>query len=143
MARPSIHNQSNTPEYRAWTNMKYRCNTPSCNLYPYYGGRGITVCDEWQQSFAAFLKHIGPRPSPRHSLDRIDNNGDYRPGNVRWATRYQQCRNRRSSRLLTIGGRTMSAIEWAEAVNLPIRTLRSRLRLNWSLEYILSPVRAA
>lgn len=85
-----------TPEYSAWVGMQDRCNNPKCTGYRHYGGRGISVCQEWQDSFLAFLEHVGPRPSPKHSIDRYpDNNGNYEPGNVRWATWSQQMRNRR------------------------------------------------
>ena len=89
------HGGTGTPEYLAWKDMKQRCTWPSLAQWKDYGGRGITVCREWMESFEAFLAHIGPRPSAEFSLDRIDVNGNYEPGNVRWATRLQQRHNRR------------------------------------------------
>lgn len=86
-----------TPEYRAWQNMKARCYNKKRHQYYLWGGRGIKVCDEWLNDFTAFYKHIGKRPSPKHSLDRIDNNKDYEPGNVRWETANNQNANRRRS----------------------------------------------
>ena len=86
-----------TPEYRAWRSMKTRCLVPTSRSYPGYGGRGIKVCQRWVESFDAFLADVGSRPSADLSLDRIDNDGDYEPGNVRWATRSQQQRNKRRS----------------------------------------------
>ena len=91
------HGKTDTPEWRAWANMNRRCRTPSATLFHYYGGRGIRVCAEWQRSFQAFFDYMGSRPSRRHSIDRIDVNGHYEPGNVRWATPSVQMRNRRRS----------------------------------------------
>lgn len=85
----------NTPEHNAWNAMKARCLNPSHSAFANYGGRGITVCDAWRESFVRFLQDMGPRPSAEHSLDRIDNDGNYQPGNCRWATRGQQNANTR------------------------------------------------
>ncbi len=82
-------------ERLTWCAMKDRCGNPKCISYKNYGGRGIKVCDEWVKSFKAFFDHMGPKPSPEHSIDRINNDGNYEPGNCRWATRSQQRRNRR------------------------------------------------
>lgn len=84
-----------TPEYGAWTNAKTRCFNAANAGYVHYGARGITMCDEWRNSFEAFYAHVGPRPSAKHSLDRIDNGGDYAPGNVRWALPAVQQANKR------------------------------------------------
>lgn len=94
--RKTTHGLTKTKEYRAWQNMKKRCLNPSALKYADYGGRGITVCDEWIDSFEQFLLDVGLAPSPTHSIDRIDANGNYEPSNVRWATKTVQAINQRT-----------------------------------------------
>lgn len=89
------HGKSYTPEYSVWRGMKQRCLNPKASYYADYGGRGIKVCEKWANDFGEFYKDVGPRPSSQHSLDRIDVNGNYEPGNVRWATAREQARNTR------------------------------------------------
>jgi hypothetical protein len=89
------HGLSHTPEWYSWQSMIQRCTNPKHRTYRYWGGRGITVCAEWRYSFPAFLANMGPRPSSKHTLDRINNDGNYAPGNCRWATAKEQISNRR------------------------------------------------
>jgi len=96
--RSTVHGdakrQGRSPEYRTWHGMNERCRYPKHKDWQYYGGRGIAVCDEWRNSFPAFLAHVGRKPSPQHSIDRIENDRGYEPGNVRWATAKEQTANR-------------------------------------------------
>lgn len=84
-------------EYRSWAHAKSRCECITNNKYPDYGGRGITMCERWRNSFAAFLEDMGKKPSSKHSIDRENNNGNYEPGNCRWATILQQANNKRTT----------------------------------------------
>jgi hypothetical protein len=87
------HKMTSAPEYRTWATIIRRCTNKNTKDYKYYGGRGISVCAEWVGNFEAFFQHVGKKPSPKYSIDRIDNNGNYEPGNVRWATHQQQMQN--------------------------------------------------
>lgn len=92
------HAAINSTEYRSWRSMKDRCLNPSCPKYHLYGGRGVTVCERWVESFETFLDDMGPKPGPGYSIDRIDSDGNYEPGNCRWATYLEQRHNRRDYR---------------------------------------------
>lgn len=92
------HGSVRNPEYQVWTCLKKRCLNPTNSAYHNYGGRGITVCPEWVEDFGAFLAHVGPRPTPQHTIHRIDNDKGYWPGNVRWATKKEQAANQRPRR---------------------------------------------
>lgn len=129
-----------TPEYDAWSTMKYRCNCATSASYRNYGGRGIRVCDEWNRSFKAFLRDVGPRPSKEHSIDRINNSGNYEPGNVRWATKAEQGRNRRTNVMVTYGGITLCIKDWSKITGLHRTTIGKRLCRGQSLEEVLRPV---
>ena len=127
------HGMTKTPEYRAWSMMIGRCHSRTHRQFPDYGGRGIFVGDEWRNSFEAFYRDMGPRPSSRHSLDRQDNEKGYYSGNCRWATDTQQQRNRRSNHHLTHDGRTLPIAEWAAILGLPAGTLEKRISNGWSV----------
>ena len=129
-------------EYLAWCAMKSRCFNPKTINYRDYGGRGITVCPAWRQSFTAFLNDVGLAPSPEFSIDRIDHDGDYEPGNVRWARRFVQDRNTRRNRLLTHNGLTLCITDWASRLGIKREALNSRLLNGWPVEKALAtPVR--
>lgn len=104
------HGATGTRVYRIWSQMWQRCTNPKNKKYHLYGGRGITVCQAWEE-FSAFAYVMGPRPSPAHTLDRIDSNGNYEPGNVRWATQREQQNNRRDNRKFTVHGETLTLAE--------------------------------
>lgn len=129
-ARAITHGRSKTPEYRSWCSMNSRCNNRGHHAYPHYGGRGITVCERWK-SFELFLADMGPRPSLKHSIDRIDVNGNYEPGNCRWATTLEQRLSSRGVRNVEINGVTRRLKEWADISAIPFDVLFKRLQAGW------------
>lgn len=138
--RLTTHGLSKHPLYLTWTNMRERCLNPECPAYPRYGGRGITICERWAD-VRNFIEDVPPRPSKHHTLDRIDNDRGYEPGNVRWASPKEQSRNRRNRRLLTVGGVTKLMVEWAEVTGISMQTIHRRLKLGWDDERaVLTPV---
>lgn len=137
--KKSKHGESKrpTPEYRAWRDMRARCTSPSHPAYARYGGRGIGVDPRWI-TFEQFLKDMGRRPSPKHSLERKDNDGHYSPENCVWATSLEQQNNTRANRNLTFMGKTQSVRRWAVELGITPGTLSSRLRRGWPVERALS-----
>lgn len=128
-------NRHEAVEYKAWKAMLYRCKYP--RRHPYHAGRGIQVCRRWKgpKGYTAFRSDVGPRPSPKYSLDRYpDNNGNYRPGNVRWATKQQQALNSRRCHMITAVGQSKSLGEWAKALGLRQEALRHRIDRGWPIE---------
>ncbi len=122
------------PEYGCWASMNDRCYNPNRPTYKYYGGKGITVCDRWRggNGFMNFLADVGPRPSPKHSIDRYpDKSGNYEPSNVRWATPPEQNRNREGNHNLTFRGETLCLTDWATRLQMSVRGLKHRLN-NWN-----------
>jgi hypothetical protein len=136
----TVHSGWGTREWNLWWNMNRRCQDPSAMGYENYGGRGITVCAEWVGSggFTAFLEHMGKAPSPQHTLDRLDNEQGYKPGNLRWATPKEQARNRRDNHLITAFGRQQCLAAWAEEVGLSPTTIRYRILKGWVPEDALT-----
>lgn len=122
-----------TPEYRSWSSMKNRCCCKTSRVYKSYGAKGVTVCDRWKNSFAAFLEDMGPRPTLDHSLDRYpDNNGNHEPGNCRWATPTEQSRNRRNTALTE---QLAEEIRLAYANGERCKDLADRLGLKYQVVY--------
>lgn len=130
-----LHGGSTLPEYGVWSSMKRRCSNPTDEAWKYYGGRGIKVCQRWDESFEAFYADMGPRPSNKHSIDRYpDNNGDYEPSNCRWATSKEQQRNKRNNYRVFHNGETKCVAEWAEQYRVKPCILYSRLIAGWPFE---------
>jgi hypothetical protein len=128
-----------SPTYGSWQSMLRRCEIPSATNYSYYGGAGVKVHPEWLESFEAFLRDVGERPSLQHSLDRYPNfNGNYEPGNVRWATKHEQSVNRRSTIWITFNGETLCMTDWARRTGLRLGTIRSRLIARLPVEQVLA-----
>jgi len=128
------------PEWRAWRGMIARCSDPTLRFWYRYGGRGIRVCERWETSFAAFYGDVGPRPGPGYSIDRVDNDGDYEPGNVRWATALEQARNTRRNIVLEIDGRSQCLAAWAAERGVQPQFISNRLRRGWSVrEAVMAP----
>jgi len=130
-----------TPEYRAWRSMINRCYNSKSKNFGNYGGRGIQVCKRWRESYESFLEDVGRRPSSEHSLDRFpDNDGNYEPSNVRWATKEEQGRNRRTNRLITINGETKCLREWSQFSGVGENTIKERIARGWQDERLIQPV---
>lgn len=134
------HGLSNTSEWRAWRAMRRRCYDTSRPGYRSYGGRGITVCERWlgDDGFRNFLTDMGPKPSAKHSLDRINNDGGYEPGNCRWATPREQSNNRRVTHLIEWNGRKQGLSQWAAELGMAHVTLKKRLVAGWPIHRALS-----
>lgn len=121
------HGLRRSREYSSWQAMKDRCYNKNNERYADWGGRGIQVCDEWIKSFTAFYNHIGPRPSPTHSIDRIDTNGNYEPGNVRWASQEEQQNNKRSNVYVSFDCGTLTVAQWCKYIGRDQRLITNRV----------------
>lgn len=127
-----------SPTYRSWTKLKHRCFNRNNIGYQDYGGRGITVCDRWKDSFENFLEDMGERPEGT-SIDRIDNDGNYEPGNCRWATKKEQANNKRSNRYLTHDGKTLNLAQWSKKINISVSALYYRAFVKkWPTDDVLT-----
>lgn len=144
-ARKTKHGNSRrgqeTPEFKSWMAMKTRCLNQKEKTYPRWGGRGIKICPQWlgDNGFKQFLSDMGPKPSISHSLDRIDNDGDYEPSNCRWATQVQQGNNKRNNVIIEFDGKKMTIAQWANLLGIKRATLSRRLKAGWSIERALTP----
>ena len=130
-------------ECLALNDIKKRCLNPKHKSFKYYGGRGITVCSRWldpAMGYANFISDMGYRPSSKHSIDRIDNHGNYEPSNCRWATVAQQVRNKRNNHFVTLNGETLTTSEWSVRLGIHLATLQTRLRNGWGERALLEPV---
>ena len=117
--RNRTHGLTGTPEYATWSRMKLRCYDPNNPKYERYGARGIIVCDRWLDNFEAFFKDMGQKPSKRHSIGRINNDGPYSPENCRWETPLEQARNTSFNNIITIDGISLCISAWCEALGVP------------------------
>lgn len=134
-ARMTSHGLSKSPEYTAWRNMISRCHDKKSSKYHYYGGRGIYVCSEWRDSFHRFYLDMGPKPTPRHTIERKDCNVGYSKSNCKWATWTEQQNNKRSNLMIFWNGKTQSASDWERELGLPCHILSKRITCRkWSVE---------
>lgn len=137
--KPNLkHGLANSSEYNTWNKIKGRCFNPKDEGFSDYGGRGITMCDEWKNSFEAFYNYVGKKPEGKYSMDRINNEGNYEPGNVRWATDIEQANNKRNNRIIEYKGEKKTISEWAEIVGINRTVLARRYDLGWTDEQILN-----
>lgn len=135
------HGKSGTAVYKQWILMVRRCHAPESDNYKYYGARGIAVCSLWRESLEEYEFYIAQLPhygEAGYSLDRIDNDGNYEPGNVRFSTMSEQLRNTRRTRLFTFAGKTQCVTAWSEELGIPVTTLYQRLTSGWSVEEMFS-----
>lgn len=127
-----------TKEYHIWRGIIARCENPNNKNFHQYGGRGISICKEWRNDFTKFLKDVGKKPTPKHTIDRVDSNGNYEPNNCKWSTWKEQQNNKRSNKMLTLNGKSLTVSQWAEQLGVKQGTLYMRVHRGWSDEKILT-----
>jgi len=130
--RVRTHGAKGTPEYKTWLAMNARCNNPNTSNYDHYGGRGVLVCDRWT-NFENFYQDMGPRPEGT-TIDRENSNGNYEPGNCRWATSTEQARNKRNTRLLMVDGKQVPLVEECEKLGVSSQLVYRRMKRGMSFE---------
>jgi hypothetical protein len=138
--RITRHGMRKHPAYNTWRGMRERCGNPRNKTWLDYGGRGITVCERWRNSFEAFWEDMGPTWADGLSIDRIDANGNYEPLNCRWASRQQQSRNQRSNRLIETPWGVVSVAEAAERSGVSYKVICSRVKKGWPTDKIFDAV---
>jgi hypothetical protein len=136
--QPSPYVKLYPAEHAIWCGIKSRCYNKNVKEYPDYGARGITVCDEWRKSFAAFFEAVGPRPTPQHSIGRINNDGPYEPANVEWQSKETQMNNTRRNVFVEFRGERLTLVQACRLVKLSRHTLATRIRLGWSMDRALT-----
>lgn len=137
---PKSHGMSRTRIYFVWKNMNQRCANKSRTDWMRYGGRGIKVCSEWRESFESFMRDMGD-PGPGFQIDRIDNGGNYEPDNCRWVTSKENCNNRRSNRLITANGETLTLAQWSERTGLCVTSIQRRMSKGLTGDRAVTPQR--
>lgn len=140
-AQETIHGLSKHPLYFTWNDMLQRCYKVNCKAYPRYGGRGIQVCERWRASVKNFINDVSPKPSSAHTLDRINNDGHYEPGNVRWATRKEQSYNRQNNKKVVFGNNTVLARHLAQEMGVSYERFRWYLRKGFTAEAALEQIK--
>lgn len=144
--RATRHGLSDTDEFKIWLGIEQRCNNPNRRGYENYGGKGVQICMDWSSklhpkgvAFQNFIEHVGPRPSKEHSIDRHPNkNGNYEPGNVRWATHIEQANNKSSNHMIEFRGECKTVANWARELNIESSLIYARLGMGWSIEDIVN-----
>jgi hypothetical protein len=138
------HGDTHTMIYDIWRGIKARCNNPKSPCYNRYGGRGIKICDEWSKSYKKFKDYVSKLDNfglKGYSLDRINNDGNYEPGNVRWADAKTQANNKCTNHYLSLNGKTQTITQWSRELNIKPNTLRNRIQMGWpDIEVLTRPI---
>lgn len=136
------HGYSHTKEHNTWIGMRQRCSNENNKRFKDYGGRGISVCDRWKNSFENFIKDMGYAPTPKHTLERINVNGGYEPTNCKWATIKEQANNKTVNVFVDIDGVIKTVKQWSEKLNVSQYSVRSRISRGWDAKKaIVTPFR--